>query len=172
MTEQEKKACSYAREATALYYAQKITKEGWTVTHTAGEFTRYDLTVTNTATGETWRTETKIRDVDPRKFAADGAVVDKSKVDFLSQFQNALIVQFFTATNEAYIWNLTERENWRTRWGWYQKDDYSGEKVYKQVCMLPLDEQHRRHCDMRNYDRIFSWHLNNYNNNSISNGSL
>ena len=154
MTQHEKKACSYAREKTAQHYAQLIAKDGWTVTHTEGEFTRFDLTITATD-GDTWQTETKIRDIDPYRYINEGAVVDKSKVEYLTRFQKALIVQFFPIVNEVYIWRLSEKDAWRCKWGYYQKDDYSGEKVYKQVCLLPLDAVHRKHCDMSDYNNVF-----------------
>lgn len=157
----EDNATVKAREATAQHYVEKIMNSGWTVTHTDDDYAKWDLTLTNG--NKIIYAETKIRDINPRNF--NDAVIDASKVDFLSKLGNSAIIQLFRLTNEAYIWWTANKSNWVRDKGNYEVNNFNPDnKATKYVYHLPFSEGQRKEVDMTDYKEVFERYKNKYIN--------
>lgn len=149
-----------AKEATAEYYVNQIIKDGWTVTHTPNKYDTYDLNITDGNT--VFYTETKIRDINPYDYIDEGALVDVTKIDGLSERGKSLMVEFFPITNEAYVWNVADKRQWKVGERTTRKTNYTQKTVKKKVYYLPFDDINRRNVDMSDYDTIFSDFYNKF----------
>lgn len=141
-----------ARELIAYEYTLQMLPDGWTATHTEGEFDRYDITATNGK--EIIYMETKCRDITAESIENEGCIIDEEKVEYMANLAGKkAIIQFFPKSNRTYVWNLNEREKWQKKTIRARKNNHSEERVWKTVYYMPMDNDHIRNVDLTEYNQ-------------------
>ena len=106
------------------------------------KYDRWDATCTNGK--RVVYVEIQIRDMHSSHIRDEGAIIDKSKVDFLYELGDSMIVQFFPVSGDYYIWNVNDRGEWKVGERMARKNNQTFDKVLKQLYYMPMDDRHRR----------------------------
>ena len=133
------------REELGYKWLTNILHSGWTATQSTNKYDRWDATCTNGK--KVVYTEIKIRDIHSGNIKDEGAIIDKSKADFLYKMGDAMIVQFFPVSEDYYTWNVNEKDNWRVGERMARKNNQSFDKVLKKFYYMPMTDDHRKIMD-------------------------
>lgn len=148
-----RKQSGHSKEEIERMWLSYMVPENATVTASPYEDSRWDATVT-TDTIEWW-CENKMRFVSEWLVLHGGGgkpaglLTDLSKVEFLYNTGNGLLIHYFPREECCYIVRVQEPSSYVQDTGWYPKNNYSDELEWKTVCFIPVTEKDRRKINIK-----------------------
>lgn len=143
-----KKQPKEKKEEIERMWLEYLVPENATVTASPCEESRWDATVTVPEKKPFW-CENKMRFVPEAMATNGGLLTDLSKVEFLYNTGNGVLIHYFPKEECCYVVKVGDPSGYSQRTGWYRKNNYTDEMVEKTVCYIPVTEKNRREINIK-----------------------